>query len=187
MKNNNKPYVYSKSQYGEYKIGKVAFDSEIAKGENNDCMVRCLATATDTSYDVAHEWCAVNLNRKIGRGTSTRRILDMNGTRVLGHNIERIGEVVVDKWNTPSGSYTMFLGEKMLGKWGYKSDGWGGTRRKFRRMSVATFLKTEKYKTGTYMIAVASHIFCIKDGTVLGNYDDGRKTKKAIEFAYEVK
>lgn len=183
----NTPHVYSKSQYGDYKIGKVAFDSEIASNETNDCMVRCLATATDTPYNEAHEWCAVNLGRKIGKGTSTYKILKMEDTTVFGKKITRLGEQVVDKWNTPSGQYLMYAGDKMLGKWGYESDGWGGTRRKFRRMSVGTFLKSPKFKTGTYMLAVSGHIFTVKDGTVLGNYCDGRRTKKAIEFAYEVK
>ena len=180
-----KPVIAYKSKYGKATFGKVVFNSTLATNENNDCMVRSLSTATDTPYDETHEWCRVNLDRLDGRGTSTYKILDMNGTTVFGKKIERMGSVVIDKWNTPSGQYTMFLGEKMLGKWGYKSDGWGGTRRKFRRMSVGTFLKT--YTEGTFMVAVSGHIFTVKDGVVLGNLSDADKLKRPIEFAYEVK
>ena len=47
-----------------------SFNSQLAKEEKNDCVVRSLATAASVDYDVAHEFVKEFFGRINKRGTS---------------------------------------------------------------------------------------------------------------------
>jgi hypothetical protein len=51
-------------------------------------------------------------------------------------------------------------------------------------MTVGTFIK--KNPKGTFVICVRSHAFSIKDGVVMGNVEDSKKTRKIINSAWKV-
>jgi len=52
-------------------------------------------------------------------------------------------------------------------------------------MTVGTFIK--KNPEGTFFIIVKGHAFTIKNGVVIGNYEDAIKLRKEIYFAYQIK
>jgi hypothetical protein len=54
-----------------------------------------------------------------------------------------------------------------------------------RQMTVGTFVK--KNPKGTFFVLVKGHAFTIKDGVVIGNYEDAVKTKKIMRCAFEIK
>jgi hypothetical protein len=54
-----------------------------------------------------------------------------------------------------------------------------------RKMTVGTFIK--KNPEGTFFIIVKGHAFTIKNGVVIGNYEDAIKLRKEIYFAYQIK
>ena len=54
-----------------------------------------------------------------------------------------------------------------------------------RNMTVGTFAKQNP--VGTFFILVSRHAFTIKDGVVIGNWDDAVKKKRVVKFAFEVK
>ena len=54
-----------------------------------------------------------------------------------------------------------------------------------RKMTVGTFIK--KNPEGTFFIIVRGHAFTIKNGVVIGNYEDAIKLRKEIYFAYQIK
>ena len=56
-----------------------------------------------------------------------------------------------------------------------------------RQMTVGTFFKRAS-KTRTFLVVVKGHIFCMKDGVVVGgNYDDVAQLRKRIHKAWLVK
>jgi hypothetical protein len=56
---------------------------------------------------------------------------------------------------------------------------------KRRDMTVGTFIK--KNPKGTFIVLVRQHAFTIKDGVVIGNYEDAVKTKKIMRCAFQIK
>jgi hypothetical protein len=54
-----------------------------------------------------------------------------------------------------------------------------------RKMTVGTFIKQNP--KGTFFVLVRQHAFTIKDGVVIGNYEDAVKTKKIMKTAFQVK
>jgi hypothetical protein len=54
-----------------------------------------------------------------------------------------------------------------------------------RDMTVGTFAKQNP--VGTFFILVKGHAFTIKDGVVVGNYEDSIKKKRVVRFAFEIK
>jgi hypothetical protein len=52
-------------------------------------------------------------------------------------------------------------------------------------MTVGTFIKQNP--KGTFFVLVRQHAFTIKDGVVIGNYEDAVKTKKIMRCAFEIR
>jgi hypothetical protein len=52
-------------------------------------------------------------------------------------------------------------------------------------MTVGTFIK--KNPVGTFFILVKGHAFTIKDGVVIGNYEDAQKPRRVMLDAFEIK
>ena len=49
--------------------------SELAKSENNDCVVRALASAYDLPYETAHSFVSKRFSRKNRQGTSIHLVI----------------------------------------------------------------------------------------------------------------
>ena len=146
-------------------------DSVIAKGETNDCVVRAFASSFEVSYDYAHKYVKENFGRKDREGTygtvlkmeqiaENRRQINYKKVKCLGTK-------------TISGHHTLKYSVKT-------KDGFVK-----RNMTVGTFAKQNP--VGTFFILVSRHAFTIKDGVVIGNWDDAVKKKRVVKFAFEVK
>ena len=147
-------------------------DSEIAKHENGDCVVRAFASSFDISYDKAHKYVAENFGRKPKKGTfnTSTKLVKMadNKTTLNYKRVYPVGHRMTDS---------------MFGSLSYDVKIKGVTKR--RNMTVGTFIK--KNPKGTFLVLVNRHAFTIKDGVVIGNYEDSVKTKKRMRCAFEIK
>jgi hypothetical protein len=141
-------------------------ESQIAKSENNDCVVRAIASATDMDYDSAHEFVKETFKRKNGKGTfgfiQGMNLMSKNDKQINGKDIQIISE----EYNTML-YFVVVKGVKKL-----------------RTTTTSSFVK--KYSIGSYIVIVKGHAFTIKDGVIIGNIDDGKKMKKHIQAAWKI-
>jgi hypothetical protein len=144
------PYITTSDAIKGYK------DSELAKSERGDCVVRSIASAYDIDYDKAHRFVATTFGRKPRSGTygfipGMNKIVD-NKTRINRKLTRKVLDLTTN---------------------GGKS-----------KMTVGTFSKW--YDKGTYIINVQGHAFTIKDGQVIGNANDSTQLRKRIKAAWKV-
>lgn len=155
------------------KVIKGYIDSKIAKGETNDCVVRAFATSFEVSYDYAHKYVAEEFKRQPRKGTfgTAMTIVNMytGGVVVNNKKIYPIGE----KSNRITIPYSLT----------YKVNVKGELIE--RQMTVGTFIK--KNPKGTFFVLVKGHAFTIKDGVVIGNFEDAVKAKRPMRCAFEIK
>lgn len=147
-------------------------DSKLAKSEDNDCVVRAFASSFDITYDRAHKYVAENFGRKPKQGTfgTSKGLVKMadNRTTLNYKKVFPVGHRMTDS---------------MFGSLSYDVKIKGITKR--RNMTVGTFIK--KNPKGTFLVIVKRHAFTIKDGVVIGNFEDAVKTKKIMLCAFEIK
>jgi len=146
-------------------------ESPIAKGERNDCVVRAFASSFGVSYDYAHKYVKENFGRKNREGTYGT-VLKM---KKLSEDRKQINYKKVKCLGTKSDTGIHDLRYPVKTKDGIVK----------REMTVGTFVKQNP--VGTFFILVSRHAFTIKDGVVIGNYEDSTKKKRVIKFAFEVK
>jgi len=148
-------------------------DSEIAKSETNDCVVRAFASSFDISYDFAHKYVAEEFKRTPNRGTffTASKMVKLSecNIKVNGKTVAPVGKL------TKSVAYPYSLSYKV------KVNG----VEKERQMTVGTFAK--KNPKGSFFVLVKSHAFTIKDGVVIGNPEDAMKLKRPMRAAFEIK
>ena len=124
-------------------------DSQLAKNEKNDCVVRSIASAANVAYDVAHTFCKEVFNRKDKKGVQGFTIK----TQML--KAENDGLKIGNKEFKVTA-----LGKKDL-KNRYKVKGeiiW-------RKKTLKSFI--ESHQKGTYFVTVANHALTVKDGELL--------------------
>jgi hypothetical protein len=147
-------------------------ESPIAKGEDNDCVVRAFASSFEIPYDVAHKFIAEEFKRKprCGTfGTVTKMVrLSEDGFKFNGKKINIVGKRT-NSILTGSLSYPVKVKGCIT----------------MRQMTVGTFIK--KNPKGTFFVLVKGHAFTIKDGVVIGNWDDAVKTKRPMRCAFQIK
>ena len=142
-------------------------ESTIAKAERNDCVVRAFASAFDIPYDKAWKIISEKFGRQPRQGTyNTYATLNKLSEARYTCNYKKI---------KPIG--------KTRGDLHYDVKVKGEVVK--RKMTVGTFVK--KNPEGTFFILVRGHAFTIKNGVVIGNYEDSIKLKKGINFAYQIK
>jgi hypothetical protein len=148
-------------------------ESLTARGETNDCVVRAFASSFGVTYDEAHKYVAEKFNRKPRNGTymTGPRLVKMSNDdiSVNGKKVYPLGKKQQGIFNSYSLSYEV----KVKGEI------------KMRQMTVGTFIK--KNPTGTFFVIVKGHAFTIKDGVVIGNYEDAVKTKRPMRAAFQIK
>ena len=155
-------------------------NSLTAKTETNDCVVRAFASSFEVSYDFAHKYISEEFNRKPRKGTfftaSKMTKLSQSPIKVNGKKVIPLGE----KTNNFAYPYSLAYDVKVKVP---------NTNKLYkvvkRQMTVGTFVKQNP--KGTFFILVSRHAFTIKDGVVIGNYDDAIKTKRPIKSAFEIK
>jgi hypothetical protein len=147
-------------------------DSVIAKSETNDCVVRAFASAFEVSYDKAHTYVKEKFGRKDRQGTYgtvlTLNKMVENNTQVNHKKVKSVGKKIEGSKFKTLVYEVKVKGEKVK-----------------RQMTVGTFIKQNP--EGTFFVLVSGHAFTIKDGVVIGNYEDAVKTKKIMKSAFQVK
>lgn len=133
-------------------------DSTIAKSERADCVVRAIASASGMTYDKAHNWVADTFNRKPKKGTYGFP----KGMNKMSSDNKRLNRKKVTT-----------IGSEYLKTNGGKSN-----------MTVGSFIK--EYNKGTYILRVTGHAFTIKDGSVIGNWDDAVKVRRIVKNAWKI-
>lgn len=156
-----------KTQYiSSSKAIKGISNSEIARNENNDCVVRAFASAFEIEYDEAHKIVAEKFKRKNREGTRAfhigMRLMSQNGIEFNGKGIKTIE----NQYGTML-YYATVKGVKVL-----------------RNTTTAYFLK--EYSVGTYIVVVKGHAFTIKDSVVIGNASDAKQRRKHINGAWKI-
>jgi hypothetical protein len=133
-------------------------ESVIAKKENSDCVVRAIASSSDMTYDKAHKWVSDKFNRKPKKGTFGFAP-GMNG--MCNDNTKLNRKTVT---TIPSSNLTTNNGKS--------------------KMTVGTFIR--EYNKGTYILRVTGHAFTIKDGVVIGNWEDSTKIRRVVKNAWRI-
>jgi hypothetical protein len=147
-------------------------ESPIAKGETNDCVVRAFASSFEVSYDYAHKYVRENFGRINRQGTYGT----VHKMRQIAEDRRQINYKKVKCLGTKTSDYGQYsLKYQVKTKDGVVK----------RDMTVGTFAKQNP--VGTFFILVSRHAFTIKDGVVIGNWEDSQKKKRVVKFAFEVK
>lgn len=138
-------------------------NSEIAKNEKNDCVVRSIASATEVSYKVAHEFCAKVFGRKEKKG--------VNGL-VLASELLKAQDKGIKIGNKEFEVYGLKKNE-VCNK--YKLHG----EEIWRKKTIKSFVQS--HPIGTFLVMVANHALCIKDGELL-DWDSNKfqPTRKVV-------
>lgn len=149
-------------------------DSELAKGETKDCVVKSFATSFNLSYEEAHKFVGTHFKREFRKGTfyfeKIMNRLVQNKIILNGKSLKNIGKLIDVNGFRPY--YSLRYKVKLKGK------------KVSRKMTVGKFI--EKYPIGTYIVCVHRHAFTIKNGCVIGNPSDGKQAKKIITEAWKV-
>jgi hypothetical protein len=132
-------------------------DSQLAKSETKDCAVRTIASAYGITYDKAHTWVREKFNRQNRKGTFGFIV----GLDTMSNTGEKLNRKGIKK-----------LDITIMSKTG------------LRIMTVNNF--SQNYSKGNYIITVKGHTFTLKDGKVIGNFEDARKLRKKITGAWKI-
>ena len=137
-----------------------ASQSELAKRENNDCVVRAFMSALDIPYDQAHGWVKENLKRKNHEGTYTALFIKNVLGKVKG------GKKLKAYGCHPDFGFVMKdRGFKVITNPQYKNKEVGYTLKSF----------IENHPTGRYFLIVNQHAVAVVNGVLYGNRDEQRQ------------
>jgi len=142
--------------------------SEVSKTEKNDCVVRSIASAAEVSYKIAHDFCAKVFGREDKKG--------VNGMVLASALLKAQDDGLV-------------IGEKKYDVYGlkksevcnkYKLHG----EEIWRKKTIKSFVQS--HPVGTFLVMVANHALCIKDGELL-DWDSNKfqPTRKVVS-AYKL-
>lgn len=138
-----------------------ASQSELAKREDNDCVVRAFMSALDITYDQAHNWVKVNFKRQDNKGTYTAMYIK----KVLG-------KVKGNKKLKAYGCHPDF--ELAMESRGFKVI----TNPQYKNKKVGYTLKSfiENHPTGRYFVIVNKHAVAVVNGVLYGNRCEQRQS-----------
>jgi hypothetical protein len=154
-------YLKANNKYAE-------FNSEIAKRENNDCMVRALATAAEVDYDTAHKVVKDVFKREDRKGTLNAMI------SAAFLKAEEAGMQVGKK----------LLAVTVLGKTHVKNRYKLHGEIIWRKKTLKSFIET--HQKGTYMVMVAGHALTVKDGELMDWGNMAYKPTRKVQAAYQI-
>lgn len=145
-----------------------SFNSELAKSEKNDCMVRAVATAAEISYKSAHEFCNKVLGRIDKRGTNGA-VIAANMLKAEVSGLELEGKE---------------FGVKVLGRDRIKNKYKLYGEIIYRQKTLKSFIQTNP--KGTYLVMIAGHALTVKDGEVFDWTSNRFKPTTKVQAAYEL-
>lgn len=142
--------------------------TEVSRTEKNDCVVRSIASATEVGYKAAHEFCAKVFGRESKKGVNSLVL----ATAMLKAQDE--GITVGDKEFDVYGLKKSEVCNK------YKLHG----EEIWRKKTIKSFVQS--HPVGTFLVMVANHALCIKDGELL-DWDSNKfqPTRKVVN-AYKL-
>ena len=145
-----------------------SFDSDLAKNEKNDCVVRSVASAADITYRTAHKFCKDFFGRENKRGTNNMNIVSqMLMAETSGIELEGKEFAV-----------------RVLGKGEIKNRYKLHGEVIFRKKTLKSFISS--HLTGTYMVMIANHALTVKDGEVFDWKTNTFKPTTKVTAAYEL-
>ena len=138
----------------------------VAKGEQNDCVVRAFMNAAQITYTAAHRIVADTFNRKPGRGTVgtigiLRQRIDAGDIVIPGRRIEFLGS------NMSGVAFTKQQAAERQRLINPKYPKGNGT---FAAFTVGKFLA--QHTTGAYIVIVKGHALAIRDGLMFENANE---------------
>jgi len=141
-----------KDEFFKESQGIARSQSELAKKETNDCVVRAFMMALDLTYDKAHKFVQDKFNRVNRKGTYTARYLN----NVVGHQKNGFKMTLMGYHPKQAfGSRKKLLNPKYKKETGY---------------TVKSFM--EQHPVGRYFIIVKGHALALVDGVLYGNYSE---------------
>lgn len=134
--------------------------SQLAKQETNDCVVISISSAFEIPYEAAHEFVRVRFGRK-----------NRQGTRGFIEIMDRLSISKFSLNNRLFSPVTTIVAENKPSS-------------QLKKMTVNQFIM--KNPKGTFIMLVNGHAFTIKNGVVIGNFEDSVKIKRRAIRAYKV-
>ena len=140
--------------------------SELARQEKNDCVVRAVAAASGSAYEPAHAFVKSVFDRN-----------DKEGTFGVGVTINQI-EGKVQEIGSSKVVFKTLAEDKKVNY--YKLHGEVVKRQK----TVKSFIQDNK--KGTFMVLVSKHAFVIKDGVLIDNRGEEFRPTRKVQDAFKV-
>jgi hypothetical protein len=147
--------------------------SEIAKKEDNDCVVRAFMAALDISYDQAHDWVKKNMKREDCKGTYTgQAIQKVEGKTKNGYQVKFMGlNPAKTHWKKMTGSNKTLVNPKYKKQTGY---------------TLKSFM--ENNSVGRFVLVVQGHAVAVVNGILYGNTNENAiGLYRSVWFAWECK
>jgi hypothetical protein len=147
--------------------------SEIAKKEDRDCVVRAFMAALDIPYDQAHAWVKKELNRKDRKGT----FMNAYSKNIIGKT--KNGKKISFIGSHPSRSYMKHSigSDKILVNKSYK---------KPTGYTLKSFM--ENNPVGRFVLIVQGHAVAVVNGVLYGNTNENAiGLYRSVWFGFECK
>ena len=147
--------------------------SEIAKKEDKDCVVRAFMAALDIPYDQAHAWVKKNMNREDRKGTYTGKAIKIvEGKTKNGYQIKFMGlNPAKIHWKKMTGSNKTLVNPKYKKQTGY---------------TLKSFM--ENNQVGRFVLIVQGHAVAVVNGVLYGNTNENAiGLYRSVWFAWECK
>ena len=147
--------------------------SELAKKENNDCVVRAFMCVLDLPYEQAHAWVKKELKRQDRKGTfMSAYSKNIIGKTKNGKKINYIGSHPSrDFMKYSIGSDKILVNPKYKTKTGY---------------TLKSFM--ENNPVGRFVLIVQGHAVAVVNGVLYGNRDEQYKgLYRSVWFGFECK
>ena len=147
--------------------------SDLAKKENNDCVVRAFMAALDIPYDQAHAWVKKNMNREDRKGTYTGKAIKIvEGKTKNGYQIKFMGlNPAKIHWKEMTGSNKTLVNPKYKKQTGY---------------TLKSFM--ENNQVGRFVLIVQGHAVAVVNGVLYGNTNENAiGLYRSVWFAWECK
>lgn len=149
-------------------------NSDLAKNENNDCVVKSFMMALDLSYEQAHAYIKKEMHRKDGNGTYTNAYAkNIVGKTKNGKKITFIGAHPTREWMQRVGGST----KKVLANKQYK---------KPTGYTLKAFM--ENHPIGRFVLVVQGHAVAVVDGVLYGNFSEQwNGLYRSVWYGFEMK
>jgi hypothetical protein len=147
--------------------------SEIAKKEDRDCVVRAFMAALDIPYDQAHAWVKKNMNREDRKGTYTGKAIKIvEGKTKNGYQIKFMGlNPAKIHWKEMTGSNKTLVNPKYKKQTGY---------------TLKSFM--ENNQVGRFVLIVQGHAVAVVNGVLYGNTNENAiGLYRSVWFGFECK